>query len=49
MVTTTTSPALPWTTRLRQQVNALPRESRDTLFLLLVVDHYLKFGLGTVG
>ena len=39
MVTTTRSsaPTTPWTTRVRQEMNALPRESRDTLFLLLVV------------
>ena len=31
MVTTTSSaaPATPWTTRVRQEMNALPRESRD--------------------
>jgi len=39
MVTTTnpSAPTTPWTTRVRQEMNALPRESRDTLFLLLVV------------
>ena len=39
MVTTRNSaaPTTPWTTRVRQEMNALPRESRDTLFLLLVV------------
>ena len=31
------APTPPWAHRVRQEMNTLPRESRDTLFLLLVV------------